>query len=159
MTRVAVAVALLLTCAACGGSSTAKRPAGDPGPFAVSVLDRIVHNRYADAWADLDPVDQKVASKTEYVGCESRSPVLTRPRTVRIVSVGDESVGLGDGSFVDSKAVALRLEFAGGFHLVHTVHLVASGGRWTWILPSWRYRDYKADRCPTDAGSTPPAAA
>ena len=158
MTRIAVAVALVLTCAACGGSSAAK-PAGDPGAFAVSVLDRIVHNRYADAWADLDPVDQKVASKTEYVGCESRSPVLARPQSVRIVSVSDESVGLGDGSFVDSKAVALRLGFAGGFHLVHTVHLVASGGRWTWILPSWRYRDYRADRCPTGAGSTPPPAA
>jgi hypothetical protein len=36
------------------------------------------------------------------------------------------------------------------------VHLVASHGMWKWILPSWRFRDYKADRCPTDAGSSPP---
>jgi hypothetical protein len=41
---------------------------------------------------------------------------------------------------------------------VHTVHLVASGGAWKWILPSWRFRDYRADRCPVDPGSTPPSA-
>jgi hypothetical protein len=71
------------------------------------------------------------------------------------VSVRDESVGLGDGTFVDSKAVALRLGFAGGYRLVHTVHVVASHGKWTWILPGWRFRDYRADRCPTDAGPSP----
>ena len=46
--------------------------------------------------------------------------------------------------------------FTGGFNLTHTVHLVASHGAWKWILPSWRFRDYKADRCPTDGGSSPP---
>ena len=46
--------------------------------------------------------------------------------------------------------------FEGGFAVTHTVHLVASHGAWKWILPSWRFRDYKADRCPTDAGSSPP---
>ena len=95
-----------------------RRPPGDPGPFALSVLDRIVHNRYDDAWNDLHPVDRKAAPRAEYVGCESRSPVLAVPRTVEVVSVKDESVGLGDGTFVDSKAVALRLGFKGGFRLV-----------------------------------------
>ena len=153
MTRAAVAVALVLACAACGGAST---PPGDPDPFALSVLDRIVHNRYDDAWNDLHPVDRKAAPRAEYVGGESRSPVLAVPRTVEVVSVKDESVGLGDGTFVDSKAVALRLGFKGGFRLVHTVHVVRSHGEWTWILPAWRFRDYRADRCPTDAGSSPP---
>jgi hypothetical protein len=150
--RVAVVAALALGCAACGGSSA---PSGDPGPFAVSVLDRIVHNRYGDAWDDLHPVDRNVAPRAEYIGCEGRSPVLAVPRTVKVVSVKDESVGLGDGTFVDSKAVALRLGFTGGYHLVHTVHVVGPDGKWTWILPSWRFRDYRADRCPTDAGSSP----
>jgi hypothetical protein len=81
--------------------------------------------------------------------------VIAIPLTVRAVAVKDESIGLGDGTFVQSKAVALRLGFEGGFAVTHTVHLVASHGSWKWILPSWRFRDYKADRCPTDAGSSP----
>jgi hypothetical protein len=75
---------------------------------------------------------------------------------VKVVKVEDASVGLEDGHFVDGKAVSLRLGFDGGFKLVRVVHLIADGGKWHWILPSWRYRDYKADRCPTDAGSSPP---
>jgi hypothetical protein len=82
--------------------------------------------------------------------------VVTVPLSVKAVKVVEASVGLGNGRFVDSTAVSLRIDFAGGFHIVHVVHLIADGGTWHWILPSWRYRDYKADRCPTDAGSSPP---
>lgn len=147
----ALAVAAL---AACGSSSST--PKDDPKVAAMKVLDQIVHNRYTVAWDDLHPTDQAVAPRDEYVTCESRSPVIAVPRSVRAVSVTDESVGLGDGTFVESKAVALRLGFAGGHSVTHTVHLVASDGAWKWILPSWRFRDYRADRCPTDAGSSPP---
>jgi hypothetical protein len=150
-----LAAALVLTLAGCGGGSSAA-PKDDPKQVARNVLDLIVNNHYTEAWDGLHPVDQAVAPRTEYVGCESRSPVIAKPLSVKVVRVTKESVGLGDGKFLDSTAVDLRLGFAGGFHLVHTVHLVASDGQWRWILPSWRYRDYKADRCPTDAGSTPP---
>jgi hypothetical protein len=146
----AVAVAV----AGCGGSSA--QPKDDPGAFAVKVVDQIVHNRYDTAWDDLHPADQKVAPAAEYVQCERRSPVLTAPLTTKVVSIGNESVGLGDGTFVESKAVHVRLGFAGGFQLVHTVHIVAEHGRWTWILPAYRFRDYRADKCPIDAGSTAP---
>ena len=154
MTRVALLAAVAVLAAGCGSAAAPKAP---PGTVATHVLDQIVHNRYTEAWDGLDPVDQKVAPRAEYVTCESRSPVIAVPRTVEVVAVRDESVGLGDGKFTHSKAVDLRLGFTGGYHLVHTVHLVAAHGSWRWILPSWRYRDYKADRCPTDAGSTPPA--
>jgi hypothetical protein len=140
--------------AGCGSSNV--QPKGDPGAFAVKVVDQIVHNRYSTAWDDLHPADQQVAPSGEYVQCERRSPVLAAPLSTKVLSVGDESVGIGDGSFVQSKAVHVRLGFAGGFHLVHTVHVVAAHGKWTWILPSYRFRDYQADKCPVDAGSTPP---
>jgi hypothetical protein len=84
--------------------------------------------------------------------------VIAVPQSVKVVSVNDESVGLGDGRFLQSKAVDVRLGFAGGFRVTHTVHLVADHGKWKYILPSWRYQDYKADRCPTDSGSPPPPA-
>ena len=122
----------------------------------MHVLDQIVNNMYTEAWDGLYGVDQAVAPRTEYVDCESRSPVNAKPLTVKVVKVVDAPVGLGNGRFVDSKAVSLRLGFEGGFTLVHVVHLIADDGKWHWILPSYRYRDYKADRCPTDAGSSPP---
>jgi hypothetical protein len=150
----AALLAVVALAAGCGGS--AAQPKDDPGTFALRILGLIVHNHYSQVWDDMHPVDQKVAPFAEYVGCESRSPVIAVPRTVKVVSVTDESVGLGDGTFVQSKAVEVRLGFRGGLHLVHTVHVVADSGNWTWILPSWRFRDYRADRCPTDPGSAAP---
>ena len=156
MKRLAALALLVVAASACGGSSGARQPTDDPGKVAMHVLDQIVHNMYTEAWDGLYGADQSVAPRKEYVDCESRSPVVATPTSVSVVNVEDASVGLGDGTFVDSKAVSLRLGFTGGFHLVHVVHLVADGGSWHWILPSWRYRDYKADRCPTDPGSSPP---
>ena len=150
-----VPVALLVT--GCGSKRDVK-PQESPRLAAVRVLDQIVHNHYSQAWGDLHSADQKVAPLAEYVGCETRSPVIATPRRVKVVSVNSESVGLGDGKFVDSTAVDIRMSFAGSFSLVHTVHLVAEDGKWKWILPSWRFRDYRADRCPTDSGSSPPPA-
>ena len=72
-----------------------------------------------------------------------------------MLSVNDESVGIGNGRFAQSKAVDVSLDFAGGFNVVHTVHLIAKDGRWKWILPSWRFRDYRDGRCPTTPESSP----
>jgi hypothetical protein len=151
VTRVALAVvAAGLVLAGCGASA---QPKDDPGVFAVRVVKLIVHNHYSKVWDDLHSADQRVAPFAEYVGCEVRTPVIAVPRSVKVLSVNDESVGLGNGTFVDSKAVDVRLAFAGNFHVTHTVHVVAEHGKWKWILPSWRFRDYRADKCPVDAGS------
>ena len=153
------AAALLVLAAAlagCGGgsgggarSTKASGPA-DPGAAAVRVMNLILANRYAKAWRDLHPVDKQVAPRAEYVSCETRSPIVASATSVSALSVTHESVGLGNGHFVPSSAVRVRIVFPDG-KVVHTVHLVASGGRWTWILPSWRFRDYRADRCPGTA--------
>jgi len=156
MKHLAVLGAVAVLASACGSSGT---PKTDPGPFAVSVVLMISHNEYSKVWAYLHPKDQAVAPLAEYVGCETKNPVVAAPDVVKVVSVNDESVGLGDGKFVQSKAVDVRMNYPGGFHVVHTVHLVPSNGEWTFILPSWRYRDYKADKCPTDATAKPNSAA
>jgi hypothetical protein len=147
------AAAIVLVAAGCGSANA--KPKDDPGKVALAVLDLITHNHYAQAWGDLHPEDQRVAPLAEYVGCEARSPVIARPLRVKVVSVSGESVALGNGKFVESTAVGVRLAFAGNFSLVHTVHLVASHGKWRWILPARRFRDYEADKCPTDPGSAP----
>ena len=152
MTRVALPLLAVVLVAGCGSNS---KPKGDPGVFATKVVELIVHNKYSAVWDDLHSVDQAVAPFSEYVGCETRNPVIAVPRTIKVLSVTDESVGIGNGKFVDSKAVDVRLGFAGSFKVTHTVHVVADHGKWRWILPAWRYRDYKADTCPTDAGSAP----
>jgi hypothetical protein len=154
VTRLALLAVVAVLATACGGSRT---PKAEPGPFAVSVVLMISHNQYSTVWAHLHPKDQAVAPLAEYVGCETKNPVIAVPDVVKVVSVNDESVGLGDGKFVKSKAVDVRMNYPGGFHVVHTVHLVAADGEWKFILPSWRYRDYKADKCPTDQTAKPPS--
>ncbi len=149
MKHVALIALVAVLATACGSSSA--QPKDDPSAFAVKVLGLITHNQYAKVWGDLHPADQKVAPLSEYVQCETANPVIAAPEQVKVVSVNDESVGLGDGSFVKSKAVDVRMSFRGGFHAVHTVHVVAKDGKWTWILPPWRFRDYKADKCPSSA--------
>ena len=149
MTRAALAVLAAATCialAACGGSSA---PNAAPGPFAVMIVERITHNDYTHVWGDLLSVDREVAPKAEYVACESSHPVGAVPRSVKVLRVADESVGLGNGRFVPSKAVSVRITFAGNLALTHVVHLVAEEGHWRFILPPWRYRDYRADKCPS----------
>lgn len=155
MTRVALLLLVGALVAGCGATKNAQ-PKDDPAAFATKVVDLIVHNKYSAAWDDLHSVDKQVAPSSEYVSCEIRNPVIAVPRTVKVLGVKDESVGIGDGTFVDSKAVAVRLGFAGSFKVTHTVHVVADHGKWTWILPAWRYRDYKGDTCPSDDGSAPP---
>ena len=154
MTRLAVLGALCAVAVGCGSSSST--PSADPGPVAITIVQRITHNDYVHVWDDLLSTDRAVAPRKEYVACESSHPVGVVPRALKVLRVHDESVGLGNGTFVPSKAVDVRITFGGGLAITHTVHLVAESGKWRFILPPWRYRDYKADRCPgTEAGSNP----
>jgi hypothetical protein len=154
--RLAAVALLAVIAAGCGSGSSA--PKEDPSTAAVRVVHQITANKYAQAWGDLHSKDQNVAPLGEYVDCETRSPVIVRPRGVKVLKVTEESIGIGDGTFVETKAVAVRLTFAGAFKVTQTVHLVAEDGRWKWILPSFRFRDYKANRCPVDPGSSGPPA-
>src|SRR3954451_24322650 len=149
------ALLVVIGTAGCGGGGSSA-PKEAPGVAAVRVVRQITANRYAPAMADLHSKDQDVAPLGEYVDCETRSPVIARPGGVKVLRVFDESRGIGDGTFLETKAVAVRLSFTDSFNVTQTVHLVAEGGRWKWILPSFRFRDYKANRCPVDPGSSGP---
>ena len=147
--RLAAAALLALVLAACGSQ------AQKPEDAAIKDVGLIVSNKYSEAWDQLYSRDRAVAPRDEYVTCESRSPVIEVPKSTKALGVTDESVGIGDGTFVDSKAVKLQLDFRGG-RLVHTVHVIEEGGKWKWMFPAARYRQYKANQCATDAGSSPP---
>jgi hypothetical protein len=150
---VAAAIAAVLIGTRSGDEAAAKDPAADPRAFAVDVVRLIVRNRYGEAWGALHPVDRQVASKGEYIACENRSRFTATFVRARVAHVADEAVGLGDGRFVASKAVDVLITLAeegvAPFVVRHTMHVVPSGSKWTWILPSWRYVDFRANRCPT----------
>ena len=160
---VLVAVAIAAIVAATGSRGDAQaRPAGDPADFAVNVVRLIVENRYGEAWADLHSVDRRVAARADYVDCENRTRFTSEFVRARTATVRDEAIGLGNGRFVESKAIdvliTLRDDGVAPFVVRHTMHVVADGGRWTWILPPWRYRDFRAGRCPTAPGAPSPTA-
>jgi hypothetical protein len=156
MRRLLLPLAIVALAAGCG--SAASTPKGDPGVFALKIMHLIVTNQYTTAWRDMHPDDQKAAPLSEYVACETRSPVLVKPTSVKVVGISDQSVGLGNGHFVDAKAVRVRIVFPGQENvLVHTVHIVAAKGRWTWILPPGRYAEYESDRCSTAPPPSPSA--
>lgn len=157
MRRVLLPVAIVALVAGCGGVRAT--PTGDPGAFALKIMHLIVTNQYTTAWSDMHPDDKKAAPLAEYVACETRSPVLVKPTSVKVVGIGDQSVGLGNGHFVATKAVRVRLVFPGQENvLVHTVHIVEAKGRWTWILPPGRFADYAAGRCSIAESPPSPAA-
>ena len=108
--RLAAVALLAVIAAGCGSGSSA--PKEDPSTAAVRVVHQITANKYAQAWGDLHSKDQNVAPLGEYVDCETRSPVIVRPRGVKVLKVTEESIGIGDGTFVETKAVAVRLTFA-----------------------------------------------
>ena len=151
--RIAIVFVVAVAIAIAGGVYLTRDdgPQGDPGEFAVGVVRLIVENRYGEAWADLHPIDQLVAPKGEYVGCENRTRFSARFVRATPGHVTDEAVGLGNGRFVRSKAIEVRVtlkeEDLEPFVVRHTVHVVPSGSKWTWILPSWRYVDFRDGRC------------
>ena len=50
----------------------------------------------------------------------------------------------------------MSLDFAGGFNVVHTVHLVAKGGTLEVDPAGLALPRLRADRCPIDSASSPP---
>ena len=92
--RLAVVALVAVVAAGCGGSGSSA-PKEDPSTAAVRVVHQITANRYAQAWGDLHSKDQHVAPLGEYVDCETRSPVIVRPRGVKVTKVTEESFGFG----------------------------------------------------------------
>ena len=153
----ACAAAVMLVATGCGASHSST-PTADPKQVAVKVLGQIVHNRYTQAWDSLHPSDQDVAPRVEYVSCETRSPVIAVPTSVK-VRRRSQRVGRDRRRLVSSRAPQSTCGSASPAASTSSTPCTWSrrtaSGRW--ILPPTRYRDYKADRCPTDAGSTPAA--
>ena len=124
---------------------------GDPGAFMTELVEEIAGNDYATAWQTLHPAQQRIATRAQYVACESQSPIPGKLSSVKVVDVADENVQVAGEGKAAGKAVRVKLSIAGlgePVVLTHTGHTVAVGDHWTWILPPERFAEYKAGRCP-----------
>lgn len=128
------------------------RPSGDPGRFMAGVVKLIGENRYGRAWQTLHPAHQRVAPRAAYVSCENLTAIPGHVQSVKVVRVFDEQFQLTNVLRVPSKAVDVKITFTDSispepFVVLHTVHAVAVGARWTWVLPPKRFEAYRAGRC------------
>ena len=150
---VLTAAAVVAAAVAHGGRPT--EPAGDPAAFAVRVVRLIAADRYGRAWDSLDPAQRADVSRGTYVRCELRSAIPGHVVSAEVVDVKDEEISVaGVDGRTASRAVEVRTVIADpvvpeGVVVDQTVHIVAAGGRWAWILPASRYATYAAGRCPS----------
>lgn len=136
-----------------GSTSRAARPADDPVVFLKGVLAQIVRNDYAGAWLKLHPAQQRIVSQPDYVRCELQTRIVGRLDSLTVVRAFDDLVLIAGGETrpVTSKVVTFRLRLSepgvGAVVFTHTVHAVAAGGRWAWILTPHRYELYRSGGC------------
>jgi len=130
------------------------RPVGDPVAFLRGVVREIAANDYARAWQTLSPGQQLLVPKSEYVRCESASPIPGRLAWIKVVRAYEEPVAVaGTGEEpITSKAVTFRLKITEpslqtSVVITHTVHAVPAGQRWAWILPANRLELHRSGTC------------
>ena len=144
-----------------GGSGSPAGPEDDPVAFLKGVVGQIVRNDYAHAWSTLHPAQQRAVSRKDYVRCELQTKVIGHLDSLTVVRAFDDPVIVaGAGARpVPSKVVTFRLRLSepgvGTVSFTHSVHAVAVGGHWTWILTPHRYGLYRAGGCSL---APPPAA-
>ncbi len=135
---------------------------GDPVTFLKGVVRQIAANQYASAWQTLAPGQQRFVPESEYVRCESASPIPGRLDWIRVVRSYDEPVevaGLG-GPLVIARAVTFRLKISEpalkeSVTVTHTVHAVPAGAHWAWILPPDRFQLHRSGTCGSGTAGAP----
>jgi hypothetical protein len=65
---------------------------GDPVAFLKRVVREIAANQYGSAWESLDPVQQALVPMTEYVRCESLSPIPGRLTSIQVIALRDQLI-------------------------------------------------------------------
>ena len=130
----------------------AATPHGDPAAFVSQVVRLIVADDYDSAWISLYPAHQQVATKSEYIACEQKTPVGSTLRAIDVVRVADRLLRIpGEPQRVPVKAVTLRITLVDTLGtknaFSHTFNAVPAGSQWAWILTPSRYELYRTDGC------------
>ena len=132
-----------------------------PAPvFLATVVKLLFANRYASAWASLNPAHQAVAPRAEYVACEQQSPIRLHLVSLKVLAVRHERVRLvSHGRRTDSVAVAfdaLLSKKGSRYPVLLHLHAVSAGSQWTWILPRARYALYRSNGCASPTAQPSP---
>jgi hypothetical protein len=151
---VAVAAGAAFATVSVAAVTQSGRTLGDPVVFLKGVVRQIAGNDYAGAWQTLAPVQKRLVPEREYVRCESASPIPGRLASINVLRTYEEPVvvaGTGAGP-VPARAVTFRLTITEpalrqSVVVTHTVHAVAAGGRWAWILPPARFELHRSGTC------------
>jgi hypothetical protein len=165
---IAILVAVVAAAAiAVGRTDASSRAQAAPVPvptlssaraFVLDELQDKLDGRWSRAWSSLYAPHQRVAVKAVYVRCERATPLLTQTRAFGILHVRRALVHVpGLARAVPGAAVKLRVALAwygprDPIMLTPTLHLVAVGGRWRWLLSGTSYLMYRHAAC----GSLPP---
>ena len=160
----AVATGAALATVAVADATRAAPSLGDPVAFLRGVVREIAANDYADAWLTLAPDQQRLVPQSEYVHCESASPIPGHLDWIRPVRVFSEPVSVpgSSGSPTRATAVTFRIRISdSSLHeavvVEHTVHALPVGGRWAWMLPADRLALHRSGRCLAPDGYDPGA--
>ena len=133
--------------------SVASEPSEDPGDFEKEIVTQSRFGQYGRVWQTLHPSHQAVASRAEFVACQSQTTPFEGKLEIEVVETSDEPFRIpGQTSDVPSKAVTLRytVKVPGVDEpqtATSTTHVVAVDGQWRWILTPKDYKAYKANRC------------
>jgi hypothetical protein len=162
--RILVVGVVVLIVAACGGgngdnetqaSPTTTKPEQDAGDYMKELIQQSLRGQYGRTWETLHPAHQAVVSRDKYDSCERQSEESAGATKidVAVVETYKEPIRVeGDGT-VESTAVTLRFSYANPLtgkpaeeHA--TVHAVAVGGEWKWILTPKDHKAYAKGECP-----------
>jgi len=126
--------------------------------FLLEELHQKLDGRWSKAWSSLYPLHQRVAVKAVYLRCERATPFFSPTLSFGILRIRRARVHVpGLAQSLPGAAVTLRVALAwygprDPIVLTPTLHVVAVGGRWRWLLSSQSYRMYRTAAC----GSLPP---
>lgn len=134
------------------GRADAWPPLSTAGPFLRTEIRDMTRSHYAKVWAELYPAHRAIVPEAIYVACERRLPFVALLRGTAVERTRHARVQVvGASSTVPGVAVTLRISVKGygrdPISFVHTFHLVAVSGRWTWLLSRQRYQLYTTTGC------------
>jgi hypothetical protein len=165
--KILVLVLVAVLVASCGGgngedepqagkttATTTTAPEQGAGDYMKELIEQALRGQYGRNWETLHPAHQAVVSRERDDTCESETEDSAGATKidVAVVDTYEEPVRVeGDGT-VDSTAVTLRFTYnnplTGKPAEEHTtVHAVAVGGKWKWILTPKDYAAFKKGQC------------
>lgn len=169
--RILIAVLIVVTLSAASGGGNGDNekqaspttPEQDAGDFYKEITEQSIRGQYGRVWESLHPAHQQIVSRERCDECERSddSDGATKV-TVTVVETYEEPVRVlgstreeGESEIKDSTAVTLRLSYSnpltGKPAEEHgTVHAVAVGGEWKWILAPESFNAYVKGECPED---------